>query len=1371
MAGHPCSVRYLILGEGVRDIQWQDIALIAPYTSYTPSVFSFPRYPSSPLASVDPVIRMYGSDVAISFPSTLNMSSVSVRRLPVSSEVSAVPVNLIPAIHDATRVPAPTSTSPPPPVFASHRSSTSLMIAPPALTNPAPSITEPPVAIDAVNPTLQSSVQPQLDSVDRVNVSHGPEDHDGRVTRAAPSTGAAAIPPEAPGQSRRNSAEKKLSPSEYASQQAQNEALQSIIAKAGKRRARSHSPLPSLSPKVVQAVQRSKTSPHNETSQSPSSGNDPTVNSLNPAFSHPSNTGNKIHGDSNRSEPAQGPPAVSAVQQIKSHISTRTPPEHVDPDAHFPSAEGGKHDAMERGSEPPSSEHVAGKQRARDNAIQSGKPGSAISRGEHLQGVSEGSNKMSNPQRSDPEQNLPAVAPQSHSKPGHVDSEVRAAVSNSLSKDPQPTPVASGNNDVTVDDDEITPVVKKTPTSNSRLVQRKSGETRKEAQISPVPKVSSKVAGTGGSSDELLDEMGAFLKQFVRVVKALSESGNPKFDLRRARSRRNQENFLTKLLGNFAKLHNIESDLSISRNEKARQPRTSHDESTLASKEQSRATRKLLSRSEEPRAKKIKTGASRTAIAGDVIEKKSPGVSGRVDSARTDEPERNWNSKTQEAFDGSIKVIKSFPKRLQAWGLMMKRGMDKEDAVILAAGRVRVNLDSLQKPLTSKEVSSKELESWLIGLNDNVHIYSRLWYGIKSASESRKGKRKEEVDLCSRYLEGLVNLLVWADMVVFLAVERCKDTVAAPEFSNDAARELEGIIGSFLKGGKDRDVRSGDGLMQFLKKLPDFIDDPEFDMFDESLRDLCKTVKGKVKQVFNKVSKLSECTKSLSEKLSDLGVEEGGSANGGSGKDGGIEDSGSKVRGNRNASSGTDGGPSPTIKLSSMLGGGDLLTGGGFADDVPIPRRKPDTKKGTDRESEPSPNPSDGPSVLRKNSDGLREREKLRPDGLERRSSHNTSPRFETSRRRSSDNREFKSTNNQPEGLEKSNAISSPQRSEQVANDMTSKEKRSSVNVGDGRSGPDVVRPTGVTFKAFHPTKVSYTRSAPVSSINRANQSPSTGMPTRNSQGGANRSDPTTITSNTDQRRGVSANSPNPALNQPVVGNANANAIVNANVNENANANSNSRQVRGILRTTPLPDKPPRTGARRVTFAERPQGYASAHISSEETETLFHDGYDLLGESNPVQAALVKQRIDALSRGSVFILFAFFQHAVNVMKHQSLGMNPPDVERLRIPYPTNTRRHLERTLDINLTSPHNLGATANARTSSQVGRTTLGSGQGPTNGPTRVGIHTPITGLRSAPSPLPAMDRHATSTGLRSVPIHSMPIRSDPPPKQDRRDQ
>lgn len=1367
MAGHPCSVRYLILGEGVRDIQWQDIALIAPFSTYTPSVFSYSQFPPSPLGSVDPIIRMYRSDVAISFPPTLNVSSVSVRPLPVSSEVSAVPADHVPAIHDPTRNPALSSTSPPPSGLASHRSSTSLMIAPPALTTPPSSITGPSAAVDAFNPTSQPSVQPRLDSVDRINPSSGPEGHDGR--RAAPSTGAAASPSEASGQSRRNLTEKKLSPSEYASQQAQSEALQSIIAKAGKRRARSHSPLPSLSPKILQAVQRSKpSSTQNETSQSPSSGNDPTVNSSNPAFNHPSNAGNKIPGDSNQSEPAQDSPAVSADQQIKPHISSSAPTEHVSLDPHFPGAEGGKQGAIEKGSESPSSGHV--KQSAPGNATQSGKPSSIISRGGLSQGVDKGSNKEINPQRSDPEQNLPP--PQSHSNPGKVNSDLRAIALNSTSKDPQSTPVNSGNNAATADDDEITPVVKKPSASNSQPVQRESGEVGKEAQIPSVPKVFSKLAGSEGSSDELLDEMGTFLKQFVRVVKALSESGNPKFDLKRAQSRRNQENFLTKLLGNFAKLHNIESDLSISRNEKARQLQTSRDKSAPGLKEQSKATRRVLSRSEEPRAKKMKTAPSRTATAGAVIEKKSPGISSRVESAGTDEFERTWNRKTQEAFDNSIEVIRSFPKKLQGWGLMMKRGMDKGDVVILAAGRVRVNLDSLQKPLTSKEVSSEELESWLIGLNDNVHVYSRLWYDIKSASESRKGKRKEEVDLCSRYLEGLVNLLVWADAVVFLAIERCKDTVAAPELSKDSGRELEGTINSFLKGQNDQNVRSGGGLMQFLKKLPGFIDDPEFDMFDESLRDLCKSVKGKIKQIVNKVSKLSDCVNSLSKKLSDLGIGEGGCASGGSEKDGGIRDRGSEnVRGNRDASPGTGSGSNPAVNRPNTLGGRDLSIGEGFADDIPIPRRKPDTKKGTERESDPSPNPPDGPNVPRKNSDGPREREKLRPDGPERRSGHNTSPRFEKSKRRFSDNREIKSTSNQPDGPGRSNALSSPQSSAQVANDMTLREKRSNVNIGDGRNSPDVVRPTGETFRAFHPTKVSYTRSAPVSSTNRGHQLPSTGTLRRNSLEGVNRSDPSPITSNADQRRGTSANLPNPGLNKPAAEDANSKPIVNANVDENTNAKADPRQVRGILRATSMPDKPPRTGTRRVTFAERPQGYASAHISSEETETLFHDGYDLLGESNPVQAALVKQRTDALSRGSVFILFAFFQHAVNVMKHQSLGLNPPDVERLRIPYPPNTRRHLERTLEIPLTSPHNVSATPNTRATSQAGWTTPGTGQGPANGPTRVGIHTPITGLRSAPSPLPAMDRHATSTGLRSVPIRSMPIRSVPPPRQDRRDQ
>lgn len=1371
MPNPPRSIRYLVLGEGVRDIQWQDLTLDAPFTSYAPPTFTpFPVAPSL-LGSVAPTVRMYPADVAISFPPTMNGSSAPARPLPVSPRADTVPADHPPIIQDAAGNPATAPTSLPLSGSVPHRFSTSGMIAPPAPTNPPP--TADTAAAGNASNLPHLGLERHAGLAERSNMMSSLEGHSEIAPRARAElsanplevSGGPPVPPTVDDhlslsealdtqESRQNQEEKRLSSSEFASQQAQNEALQSIIAKAEKRRARSNNVLPSLPPKTLSAAQTHHNKPvasRNVMPQGPSSAHDPRIAAQNVSHRNaPPGSRNGAPVNINPNQPARDPVISSPDQHINALTSIHTTPEQVDRISTLQNAK-----AKARPSfDPTPSKSLSGqgqgqgKQDAQQNSVRSGEPGQPL-RLQPLQAMGQDLMEVAGLQRRpSSEQNLPLPRSPTPPKPTPVGSDGHIAAG-MRPVDPQQMPVAGWSNDLGVEVDYITPVTKKPTVSNDGPQQSKSGEARVENQGASRIKALSRPSESTEKAEELLDEMGTFLKQFLRVIKALSESGDPKFDLRKVQSRRNQENFLTKLLENFAKLHNIEGDLSINRNDGAGQSRSRRTDSKTSPKERSRRSGRSTSRPDEPSTKKAKTGTSGTPTAGGEAEQKSISPAVRPELAKRSVPERNWNNKTQEAFDRSLRVIRLFPQKLQSWGSMMKRGMDKSEELILAAGRVQVNIDSLQKPLTWKEVSNKEVGSWLISLNENGHVYSHLWHVVKAASESRTGRKKDDVDLCSRYLEGIINLLIWADTVIFWVIERCMDALAASETTKDTIVELERITVSFLNAEMNQNARSNGHLMDFLKKLPVFIDDPRFELLDGSLSDSCKSVKEKVKQLSNNIASLSECSKDLTSKIKKLAVNEDVNGSGGSEKGNGNKDGGSEKNG---GDKDTDGGPNPGTKRLNASGDRDLSTKSIFADDIPIPRRKLDDKEGTEREKSPSPRLSNSNVSPRHKPDSLRERERSRSEGPQKEAGQITPQEPERPKRRHSDSREFKSPNNQSGAVKNPNPPSS-RNGGGLLSVRTPNDRRNSAGPESNPNGRDYIRPAGETFKAFHPTKASYNKGASASNDSRAAHPTTDDKANNNISVGTDRSQGSLVSPSANQTRAGNEKSPKPDIDQPA----------------HRTPNEKTSGIRGILKKTSMPDKPSRTSGRRVTFAERPRGYSSAYMTSEETETLFHDGYDLLGESNPVQAALVRERTSAMSRGSVFVIFAFFQHVVNVMKHQQRNLPPPDIERLRIPYPPSTIRHLERTLDISLASPHNLGASPPTRPMGQAGRTTYGGAPGISNGPPRVGIHTPITGLRSAPSPLPTNDRHSTTTGLRSVPIRPVSPPSPTAPKYDPR--
>lgn len=1159
---------------------------------------------------------------------------------------------------------------------------------------------------------------------------------------------------------KRSSLEKKSSPTDQASQQAQSEALQSIIARRERRRMRPHATLPSLSPRLSQSGQASssKTVAVEKVPSFPDATSAKVPGATLPAARESTSGPGRpsavesapVQPLSERGQPALGHVLSAEGQRADSGPSIRTKSENLAPPPCLMvgPAVGPKRPLLslrERALKTPvklsgiTITLPSAGQEQRTTSVLPAQTGlaEAVSRADPVNAEKQAFAESRQPANQDlPEPKQAAPQPEA-SKQVTVDT--GAPFGTDTSPRAPKLKVVEGErskSDVVMREGEGNPRVSPGPAA-----QR--GDKRASSEVPPGARSDPQLRNSHVADpvQTVLEEMGPFLKQLVRVIKGMSESSNSNFSSDKARGERRREKFLKNLLENFAKQHNIENALRIrasGKNSPSR-PKVTEKETgkKTVSREVERRTKKVASSSDGPQTKKLKT-----TVANDASQPDRKSLGGfRSDRGKGNGPERKWNSMAQEGFSRSLRVIKLFPGRFKSWGLMMKRGVPKAEEVVFAAGRVRQNLDSLQRPITSEDVSSSELGSWLLGLHQNTHVYAQVWHIAKTAPSTQK-RKKDEVDVCTKYLTGFINLVVWANTVVYWFGEWCRTALAASDASKETIAELEKIAVPFLEEpAEDYDFRPCDHLLKFLKTVPEGLNDSRLDALGPAIQDLRNIVKIQIDDYVDKVTTLSKYARDLSETFLKLAKNEGDNSSEGPGKNGDNNDEGSGESGrNNNGHSGA--GSSKDVSRSAKSGGNrDFGMGEVFAADIPVPRRKQDAEIRADRGSDSSPKSKNRDEPARKKSDFLLEKKKLQQDPSENRAKQNLALRFEKSKNLSSANTGRRSSNERESDRGRASSSSQPRDRKEFAKDSDLNKGRNDAKNRNDRDVAELNRsPLEESFK-FLPTKPSYSKGTPASSTGRAGPSTSKGGSDDATEGRTS-SSPNVPTGRYAESRRGSANDPPANLDNPSLN----------------GTQMNSSGLRSILRKTEMPNKPSRINGKRVAFADRPEVGSFSGITREENEALFHDGFDLLGESNKVQAALVRPRVDAMSRGSVYVLFAFFQHVITCMKYQSQGYQPPDVERLRIPYPPSVMQNLQQSLNIVLPAQQNLRAVTNSRANTQSGRNSANNAQQSTNGPTtHIGAHTPITGLRSAPSPIDMRNRHVTTTGLRSVPVHVTP--------------
>lgn len=158
--------------------------------------------------------------------------------------------------------------------------------------------------------------------------------------------------------------------------------------------------------------------------------------------------------------------------------------------------------------------------------------------------------------------------------------------------------------------------------------------------------------------------------------------------------------------------------------------------------------------------------------------------------------------------------------------------------------------------------------------------------------------------------------------------------------------------------------------------------------------------------------------------------------------------------------------------------------------------------------------------------------------------------------------------------------------------------------------------------------------------------------------------------------------------------------------------------------------------AKRVSFATKlVVGSCKQDNSREEIESLYNDGYDLLGDKNAVQVAAVKERMSKLTRGSVFALLGYIKRFLEGIKREAEHIGPIQSDRMRLPYPPSAMRMIQRELGVpvavrNVTGTTQVGPTVSVMHDGLAG---VGSVSAVT-----AARPTGALGLRSAPAPAPA---------------------------------
>lgn len=1372
-------MRYLVFGEGVRDNLWQEIDLDAPIPSYNPPTFSTISLGPSPLGAVTPLVRLFSAESTITFPTQYIAPSTTAAEFIISPQTngSAIPPQAIPLSVTQPLPPIPNSFGPNGSIstvdqglgdvrdsplnkdsqqpFSSAIGTKALPATSLGTSGPAAGFvgvpnkgncqnliqnasgevqkTARPEILESVatSPNLASKIgaSPSLPpSVVRVEPYSSIDNVSPQGLQQGPSTSVESIRP----------SEKRPSPVQSVTQDAQSKALQSIVARVSseKRRSATRGVLPSLPLKTSIAPERSEHVPspqpddptqtasdsgHVSSRQEAQTGNTstgatppPEVGKVNPTPDgtalpptsefQPSRASRDVFPAVSSSDVSDVARKNDAVKFSLSNITicaanptgTASDPNkdtHVLPASHLPAPT------------PTSGDHLSPVRNlgGRDE-LMLGSNGMATKNARD-QSVSEATGGIEMVGTSEPAVAVTmSAAPMTAGESGRYEPVSVLGAS---------APSAEGANV-----NEIAPV--------PNLSNNDRGSTLPQAPSSSLmePGLFTESDQMPGRGPHLVNELGRFLKQFVRVAASLNNPKNLKPMYRGMEAKERRKMFLGVLLQNYGEQPGTtDSKVKVDR-KIASSPKKPSTSSGSGAKERD-VNKNPVVLPDGHFAKKARMGTPKRERTSQISSLKLHRENIHQERTRRSIPEREGNARMQESRSQIMKVLKAFPTRLLGWGSSMKNGSDTSEAVIHGAKRVCSNLNSLEKMVTEEDISTADLGRYLLDLHSSTHVLAHLWEAIRSNLESNKKSKKDETSFCENHLGGITDLLTWADTIVIWVSERYKTELDGSPGDTAKVLEIEKIVLDFLDTGGFKGSKPEDYLMGFVRKLSAELGKSQLRMLGEDVKSACENLESTMTHLTKSVAELSQCADSSVEKRAKSVIPVN-SVKGGS-----------TEREQVDLESGKD---------SKTMTGWNLALDGVGVMDIPIPRRKVDLnndsrkraeglgqkesgvvfQKGTSSPSKPSTFSDSKASVIRRK----------KPDAY---SSPNLAMRYDVEKGAGRGGNDCA----HPSGEQASKARTEPSCRRDSAHadinpSITPNSRDTNLSDADVMMSSD---------------KISTPRNDP-------NQRTSLTSDIRHvSDGGAKGTDEvsdvdrsTTVIDEEKGRKEIDQSHINELTSRDAGGTSEefgnreggifSDEAVTTKQSVTGVTKEGSEDIRGILKTGTGQSK--KYTGKRISFSEERLQSAPAAVSHEENVTLFHDGYDLLGETNPIQTDALKERVDHLTRGSLFAIFALFGHVAETMKRQSRGTALPMVDGLRLAYPSSVLRNLESILAVTLptypnTGPGTAGPPATERISPRMSAPPSFQGT--------------FTGLRSVPDPEIRHHPQSRGTGLRSVPV------------------